>query len=384
MYGDWDVREDLRAERTHFKVHGNIRLHQGVTWELTDCALTIMCEYARQYRMYWEGGVFKTTRCVVGGYHDGSLRAQANFEVKDGLWDATDTTVQFCYAVSVGSGKEKFGELRGLRFEAGESPDAIIVSGDGRVHLRDSRYPIALGLHVGKGGGVSLDLPAGTPLTRTIDASSFLNGSANYEVVLEDTEVPHWFLFVRDLNSRAPPATVRIDRCENFLLSLLGRNWSGAVTLSGDLSRPVEVANTKIYKGEGEVGLRMYGGIYCGGDENDVTITGDGVVAETMCWGGTVRIDGGSDRRLRLKCTTMDAGGNARLILRNLHLGGPGRGGQIIAEQNASVIASDVTLADLLLRTEDEGSIEITGPTPSATLRIRSEGGQVVLRPTAE
>lgn len=376
VYGDWTLDRDRDDQDVHLRVHGDIRIPKGVRWTMNNCELTLMCEHARQYRVYWEGGELVTRDCVVGGFHAEGRSAQCNFEVKDGLWDATDTTVQYCYAVSVSGRNGGQGELRGTRFLAGPSPDAIIVSGSGRVSLKESRYPIALGLHVGKGGEAKLDLPTGVPMTRLIDAAKVLNGGATYTVDLMDTEVPHWFLFVRDLSPTAPAAEIVVERCENFLLSLLGRDWSGLVTLSSDLAEPVRIGPVTIRRGNGEVGLRMYGGLYFSG-ENDVTVGGAGVVAETMCWGGSVRIDGGPDRAIQLKCTTMDVKGG-ELEVSRVQLGSD-RGGQIIAERQGRVVARDVELGRLLLRTEGEGRISIDNYQATAPLRFQSGGGEVVL-----
>jgi hypothetical protein len=103
--GDWVIREDLVSTNTLFKVHGNILLMPNVTWEMTDCEVIIMCQHARQYRMYWEkGSTLKTTQCKLGGFDDGTLFAPTNFEAGGGTWIGTDTEVHTCYAVSAGNG----------------------------------------------------------------------------------------------------------------------------------------------------------------------------------------------------------------------------------------------------------------------------------------
>jgi hypothetical protein len=386
--GDWVIRTNQTASNTLFRVHGNIYLLPDVTWELTDCEVIIMCQHARQYRMYWQkGSVLKTTRCKLGGFDDGTRFAPANFEAGGGTWIGTDTEVHTCYAVSVGDGSV----LRGERFMAGKNPDSIIISGGAQVFLKDSRFPLSISMHCKNGGEVELDLPCGKPMTQVMDASQFLNGAAQYKVTFENTIVPHWFIFVRDISSATnyPPASVTIRRCENFLLSLLSKDVNGEIQLPVNLEHPIRMGNATVQRAVAatvqEVSMRMYGGVYFSGKPDAVirgpeTLPGGKPVhlAETMIWGGKLQIDGGASKTILLNCTTMDVWGG-ELAVENLKLGNPAsRNGQIIVEKTGKFTARNCDFGKgVLVLTKDEGAAEFFDCQGGERVRIQSKGGNV-------
>ena len=319
VMGDWIIREDMQSTDTLYKVHGNIYLLPEITWAMTDCEVVVMCEYARQYRVYWgENSTLETRRCRLGGFDDGQRFAPTNFEAAGGTWVGTDTEVHTCYAVSVGNGSV----LRGERFMAGKNPDSIIIAGNAEVFLKDSTFPLSISMHCKKGGTVELDLPCSEPMTQIIDASTFLNGGGQYKITFENSVVPWWFIFARDISSDSSyqEATITIKRCQNFLLSILTDNVVGEIRLPVDLEHPIKVGNTTIQRAVGttpqEVHMTMFGGVYFSG-KPDATIYGpaerlDGspvLLAETMIWGGQLKIDGGPNKTIQLSCTTMDVWG---------------------------------------------------------------------------
>jgi hypothetical protein len=387
VIGSWVIREDKVSSNTLFKVHGNIHLLPGVTWEMTDCEMIIMCEYARQYRMYWSpGSTLKTTRCKLGGYNDGTRFAPANFEAKFGTWIATDTEVHTCYAVSMGDDSVLIGE----RFMAGPNPDSIIISANARVSLKDSRFPLSISMHCMEGGEVTLDLPSNEPMTQVIDANKFLNGGGQYVIELENTVVPHWFIFARDISS-APeykPALINIRRCENFLLSILTRDVTGEFKLPVNLEHPIHVGNATIQRdpaaAPGDVNMRMYGGLYFGGVPDAVAqgpaelVGGKPVhIAETMMWGGDLKIDGGPNKTILLNCTTMDVwGGN--LTVESLNLGRTNGRSQIIVETTGTLTSRHCDFGpDLFVLTKDEGTAAFEDYQPGRKVEVETQGGRV-------
>jgi hypothetical protein len=246
-------------------------------------------------------------------------------------------------------------------------------------------------MHCSKGGEVELNLPCGEPMTQVMDAKEFLNGAAEYKITLENTVVPHWFIFARDISSdpSGPPANISIKRCQNFLLSLLTRNVTGEVRLPVNLEHPIQIGNATIRRADDatteDVNMRMYGGVYFGG-KPDASIIGpeallDGKpahVAETMVWGGKVRIDGGTDKTILLNCTTMDVS-NGELTVENLQLGNPrNRNGQIIVEKIGTVVARNCDFGKgLLVLTKDSGTADFVDYKPGENLRVETKGGDV-------
>jgi len=386
--GDWIVRTNAVFTNTLFKVQGNIYLLPNVTLELADCEVMMLCQHARQYRMYWQkGATLKTTRCKLGGFDDGTRFAPANFEAGGGTWIATDTEVHTCYAVSVGDGSV----LHGERFMAGKNPDSIIVSGGAQVFLKDSKFPLSISMHCKQGGEVELDLPCGQPMTQVMDAGKFLNGAAKFQITFENTIVPHWFIFVRDISSDTnyPPASVTIRRCENFLLSLLSKDVTGEIQLPVNLEHPIKIGNATVQRAAAasvqEVSMRMYGGVYFSGKPDAVirgpeTLPGGKPVhiAETMIWGGKLRIDGGTNKTILLNCTTMDVWGG-ELAVENLQLGNPAnKNGQIIVEKTGKLTARNCDFGKgVLVLTKDEGTVEFFDCQGGERVRVQSKGGDV-------
>lgn len=291
---------------------------------------------------------------------------------------ATDTTVQYCYGVTFSWKDTEVGVLRGKRFNAGPSPDSIIIIGKADVVLEDSSFPLALGLYTEKGGQVTLDLPINEPLTRTFDGSALL-GAEKYKAVLKNVTVPHWFVMVRNIWPNNPPCEIVLDRCESLLLSLLGHGVTGEVYLDREMDRPVEIMNVTVRKGRGPLNLHMCGGIYLSGPDNDLTLRGTMPLAETMLWGGRLRMEGTEEQPFYAGCTTMDVHGKGHLTLKNVTLGQPKGNGQIIVRGNAVVEGEDLTLGRLILRTEEEGRIQLSGYQPTGRLTFEMDGGAIQL-----
>ncbi|WP_136078903.1 hypothetical protein [Pontiella desulfatans] len=383
VFGDWHIGETVEAADTLYEIHGNIVLETNGVWKLSNSEVRVMCNFSREFEMRWNGGTFITTNCTVGGIKvDNRLRA-SNFALKDGRWDGVDTTVQNTYGITFHWNGDFRGVLRGKRFNAGPNPDSIIISGGADIVLEDSTFPLSLGLHTEQGGKVNLDLPCGEALTRTFDKST-LCGAEPFRAELKNVTVPHWFVFVRNIWPNNPKSEITIDRCENLMLSLLGHNVTGAVSLSPDLSSDVRMGSVKVMKGKGPVNLRMYGGLYFSGKENDAKITGPAKIAELMLWGGKVQVAGNNSKDIFLGCTTLDVHGTGVLEIDHAVLGREQGNGQVIIKDEGKIMANHVDLGSLIVKTEGNGTIEFRDFEKKAEVKTKENGGKIVFKEPRE
>lgn len=379
VFGDWHIADTVEADNTLYEVHGNIVIETNGVWKLSNSELRMMCNFSREFEVRWDGGTMITTNVVAGGIkRDGRLCA-VNFSLKNGLWDGVDTTVQNCYGITFHWNGDLVGTLRGKRFNSGPNPDSIIIAGGADVELEDSTFPLSLGIHTELGGKAVVDLPCGEPLTRVFDKTT-LCGAEPYRVVLKNVTVPHWFVFVRNIWPDNPKSEIVIERCDSLMLSLLGHNVTGTVNLSPDLSTPVYIGSVTVSRGKGPVNLRMYGGLYFSGTENDVTIRGPARIAELMLWGGKVRVAGNTSRDIFLGCTTLDVGKTGVLEIDHAKMGGENGNGQVIVEGQGKVIARHVDLGKLLIKTKEEGTITFSDYNKTAPIRTKEEGGKIIFK----
>jgi hypothetical protein len=193
--GDLNVTDTVIYKNTHLEVKGNVNLLRNGALILDGCLVEIVGKHARQYGYNWRGGTLTTRNTTIGGTLQKTVAQQANFNLDDGLWTATDTTVQYTYGIQFSH--ETVGRLRATRLKQGPNPDSIIMAGMGDVELTDSTYMIALNLHM-RGDKGTLDLPNDEPITRTINAASM--PGTTFQLKLKNVTVPDfWFIFFNDV-----------------------------------------------------------------------------------------------------------------------------------------------------------------------------------------
>ena len=99
--GDWTVdgHDTIRGE--HIRLDGSLILPQGAKLVMEECTLEIVGDYSRHHSVEWKGGTLVTRNCTVGGFVDASgTPIHTMFHLYDGLWEATDTVVQYSYGIS--------------------------------------------------------------------------------------------------------------------------------------------------------------------------------------------------------------------------------------------------------------------------------------------
>jgi len=359
-----------------------VDIERDVTLTLDNCIFEVICDYARQFKVYWEGGTLVTRETTVGGPQRDGINYQTTFQLRDGLWQATDTTVQYCYGISFW--EKTAGRLRAKRLISGPNPDAIIMSGKADVVLEDSTYPMAVSVYANKGGKAVLDLPVGRPITKVFDETVIPGVQWRLEMV--DSTVPgFWFVFLRGLSMDAPPYEVVLGDCPKILPALLGHNIEADLNLPELLDRPIGYGNLKLLPSGSPVRSFIWG-VYCSGSETDVTLRGPVDVCELMVWDGRVRFIGTPGTHdARCACTTLDVHGNAEVELTNVRLGRPpAQGGeqssvigQVGVEADARLVGRNVSLGRLRLITRDRGSITLDDVDGAEHVTQQADGGPI-------
>ena len=381
--GDWTIDGEVSVRDEHIVLDGNLILKRDAVLTLDGCTLEIVAESSREHLVDWQGGRLVTRDTVIGGSNRGGAPIHTVFHLYDGQWDAVDTTVQYAYGVSFHA--QTRGVLRGERFRAGPRPDAVIASGKADISLTDSTFPIALGIYTNAGGSAVLDLPVAEPVDRLFDVSNV--PGAPYRLELVRHTVPnHWFVFLRQISMNAPPCEVVLRDCPSVLVSLLGWNLHGELTLPKGLAAPVRLANVTLRKADRPVGVSSWC-IYCGGEESDLVIRGPATIAEFMHRGGRIRLLGTPGTRdLVLLCTTLEMSGSARLELENVQLGRPAswRGkafGEAKVAGQAKLLGSLVDVGRVVFHTREDGRVELHGVRELEAPVARPDGGPIRLLP---
>ena len=96
--GDWTVngQDSIRGE--HVRLDGSLILPQGAKLILEDCTLEIVGDYSRHHSIEWKGGTLVTRDCTVGRFvNPDGTPIHTVFHLYEGLWEATDTVVQYSY-----------------------------------------------------------------------------------------------------------------------------------------------------------------------------------------------------------------------------------------------------------------------------------------------
>jgi hypothetical protein len=380
--GNWTVTGKESYRGKHIRLDGNLVLPEGAELTLDDCTLEILGDYSREHSVEWEGGTLITRNCKLGGVINQSGTAiHTVFHLYDGTWEATDTVVQYSYGISF-HWKEGHGVLRGTRLIAGPRPDAIILSGQANVKLVDSSFPIGLGIYVNKGGSTTLDLQPGKPITATYDRSNLLPG-VDWRLEMQNTQVERWFVFVRQIGMHNEPAEIILKHSKDLIMSLLGHNLTGSINLSKDLLTPLRVGNVTLRASDGPAGISMYA-VYLSGDKNDVSVTGRSHICELMHRGGSLRVTGTpGENEISIGCTTLELSGNARMEVRNVHMGRPlewkseSSIGEATIADSAILTGGNITTRDVRFRTEDSGQVKLTAVTRHGQLIEQVKGGPI-------
>ncbi len=380
--GDWRISESVSYANTYLKVRGNVYIERDVTLALDDCVFDVICEYARQYKVYWEGGTLITRNTTVGGSQRNGINYQTTFQLRDGLWEATDTTVRYCYGISFWD--KTVGRLRAKRLIAGPNPDSIIMSGKGDVELADSTYPMAIGLYANQGGRAVLDLPLDQPISQTFD-DTVIPG-IEWRLKMVNSTVPgFWFVFLRRISADGPPYEVVLGDCPKILPALLGHNIQADLNLPAVIREPIRYGNLTLRPADKPVKTVVWG-MYCTGPKTDVTLRGPMRICELMVWDGRVRLLGNEGTYdACCACTTLDVHGKAQVELTNAKLGRPlewakGKSsviGQVGVDDEARITGQDLNLGRLHLITQDQGSITLKNAVKTDEVTTKAEGGPI-------
>lgn len=383
--GDWIVDDVIELSDQNIRLNGNLILQAGGKLVLENCHLQLIGEFSREHTVQWSQGVLVTKNCTVGGFvNENGNPIHTVFRLFEGLWEATDTTIEYSYGVSFHweSGK---GILRADGLHAGERPDAIILSGEAEVELKNSDFPIALGVYADQGGECEIEFPTREPITLNLLAQSLTRGT-HWKLDLENTQVERWFLFIRNIGPEHEPCTVRIGGMQDLIVSLLGHNLTGDIQLSRDLSSPMLVGNTRLLRKDPEVApqISMWA-MYFSGDKTDAVVTGDSHICEWMQSGGSVRLQSGNEGSLSLGCTTTELRNSARLEANGVTIGRPltwqpeSELGELNLEDDASFVADRVTLHNVSVRTSDRATAKINNATRIGSLKLEGESDQIQL-----
>ena len=334
--------------------------------------------------MEWQGGTLITRKSTIGGYlNDSGTAVHTVFHLYDGLWEATDTTVQYSYGISF-HWNEGRGILRGTRLVAGPRPDAIILSGEADVTLVDCEFPIGLGLYVDKGGQTQLDLRPNQAITKTYDRSNLLPG-VKWRLEMHNTRVDRWFVFVRNIGMHHEPAEITLSHSKELIVSLLGHNLTGNIVLSNDLLDPLCIGNVVLKTAGGAAGISMYA-LYFSGEKNDISVTGKTHICELMHRGGKLSISGTPEKhQISIGCTTLELSGEAEMEVRHVHMGRPlswqseANIGEATIADEAQLTGHDITVRNVRFRTTGRGKVSLTKVEQHEQLQTQEEGGEIVI-----
>ena len=404
---------------THYRIQGNVTLHKGGTLFVENCVVEIMGKFARQFSYIWDGGTLISTNSTLGGTSHGGVSTQTYFQLLDGEWYATDTTIQYCYGITF-AWDGRVGKLRAVRLIAGKNPDSIIMGGSGDVVVKDSDYPISITIASAEGGHGVLNLPVNTPLTQVYDANNLLG--AKYRIELINTRVSMWFLFA-NIVSEGPPAEIVLADCPHFIPCISAYNLKGELRLpssfdgetpSRDVPRNDKAPrlvppNTTFTTGNltwkvGETPLNIFTwGLYFSGKETDVTIKGPVLICELILFDAkrvallgddgthnvwstatTIEADYGHVNDAEVPVTLGPDGEpqTVNLEMRNVALGrftpNDSVRGQVGAFGNANVTIENAVCDDLTLTTKHQARITLSNIEKHGELLLNEEGGDIV------
>lgn len=402
--GDWVIAGEEFVHDRHIQLDGSLVLPEGATLTLIDCTVELVGKYSREHSVEWQGGTLVTRNCQIGGFvNETGTAIHTVFHLYEGRWDAIDTTVSYSYGISFHWEKGR-GVLRGNGLKAGPRPDAIIL-GEADVELIDSDFPIGIGLYCNQGGSTSLDLVPSDSVTATFDSETLLPG-VRWRLKMHNTRVERWFLFLRRIGGWQKPVEVALGRSKDLIVSLFPHNLKGEVTLTNDLSEPLQISNVTLMRAEHSkdepAGISMYA-MYFSGNEADATIRGRTHICEWMQSGGVIRVTGQADRgstssetqpannhEISFGCTTLELSGDAKLFAHQVHFGRPlhwqpePNVGEANVKGNAQLIATNITVNNMRFRTEGSGRVEVRDFTKTGTLEVKESGGEIRVEQTGK
>ena len=311
--------------------------------------------------------------------------AQVNFELHDGEWHATDTTVRYSYGIVFS--ETTTGVLRAKGLKAGPCPDSVILSGKGDALVEDSSFQFSLNLTAARGGTTQLDLRVNELVSRVFDGTVLRDPEARLE--LRDVTVPHnWWVFIHDVKMDGPAREVVLSGNATVVLGIMGWNLQGPIPFVADLTAPFHAGNLVLRRVTEDLKAPSMS-YYLSGPETDVTVPGPTVLNEVMVWGGRLRIAGTPGTHdVVASCTSFDVHGDGLLEVANAELGIPrtwgdwnGRG-QITVSDKARLFGRDCLLRKIQLMTNDDGRMEFTATRPETEVLLRQDGGPILFLPS--
>jgi len=388
------IENDLIWKGRNYRIRGDLVLVSG-TLTIEDAQLEMLCDYARQYRIRWEGGSLRTKNATIGGVKKDGITRPTVFELYNGSWRAETTTVQYSCGILFSYATR--GILDATKLLAGENPDSVIVCGKAKVVLRDSVFDLALHLPGYGGTSATLDLPIKEPQTRIIDRA-YVPG-VDYRLELQNVTIPNvWFLFFVSVGNTGQETVYTLNRCPNIVPGLTAINLKGEAHLPSSWSGPewpgkwapmpkgieIAVGTLRVRTATDSTCLAGWG-VYLDGKETDVAISGSTTLCELMITGGACSVLGTEGTHdIWVTCTTTDAQEGARLLLRNVNLAYPEPSPhykQIRSSADSTVELENVCFGDHLMLIADGGEIRV-GPWRGnrAGVTERVNGGRILWR----
>ncbi len=406
---------------THYRIYGNVTFHENGTLFVENCVVELMGTFDHQYVYKWAGGTLITTNSTIGGTRRNGVAAHAVFQLLDGEWYATDTTVQYHYGIAFDWDGQGVGKLRAVHLVGGKDSGEVILGGRGDVVIKESDCNIGLTISAWEGGTCVLDLPVDTPLTRVYDASNLMG--VEYRLELINTKVNFWSLFA-NIAGEGPPAEVTLANCPSFLPAISAYNLKGELKLpcsfTGETAPRWESGEKVVWKrvaphttfttgnltwkvGENPLNIFTWG-LYFSGTETDVTIRGPISICELMLFDAkrvviegdegthnvwspatTIRADFGHvhDVEVPLAIGPDGTPQTVNLEMRNVSLGQQfspdvGRRGDIAAFGNANVTIDNAVCSDLILTTKHQGRIVLRNIEKQGEFIVNQEGGDIL------
>jgi len=366
--GDVEIDRDTTYVNTHLKILGNLRVRRG-TLTLNGCVVEFMSRYSREFGIEWRGGTVVTNYTTIGGTQRDGVNCQGRFDLKDGVWIASDTIVRYTYGITCGPARPV---LYATRLIQGPNPDSIIPGrSNARVVLKDSSYNISLYTDSSRGADGRLDLPHRSRFSRVFDRNNV--PGARYRIEVIDSTVPTWWVFFGGIEPGRPESEIVLDDCPFFIPSINARNLKGELRLPapwpapGETRATLKIGNLTLRTSEEPVGTRAWG-IYLSGAETDVTVAGRTHCCEFMMWDGKARFVGTPGTRDSIQaCTTVDLHGAAQASFRNVTLSTRGPADpilpQITVDGRAQLIAEGCQIGKLRLFARGRGRMQFTNCT---------------------
>lgn len=391
LSGDQRITGYTEWHDAHYKISGNVYFDSGGTLHAQNAIIELMCTYNRQFRYYWNGGTLETNNVVIGGTKTDGVVYSCNFQVDSGLWNSVDTEVRYTSGQINAGGASSFGRTIGLRHNAGEHPDSVIMNGYGDVTLTDSNYPLSLTVNANGGAAVGdFSFPLDTPLTQVYDSTNM--PGARWRLALNNVTVPLWWLFVMSMSMDGPPTELILRDCPKVITNIGGTNLTGSVQLPAGPLPPgwsTTVANVTFRTADKEALVPTWG-VYLTGAQTDLELRGPTNICEYFLWAGKSAIVGTPNTYDAIvPLTTTEAGlnssGSAEMMIRNALVGtAPSRPtvrGQLTARGTSTVVIRDSLIQNATFITEDTATITLDNCVLMGDIRTNASGGPITFEP---